>query len=169
MQIGVIADTHGHLATGALEALHGVELILHAGDIGAEAIIARLEQVAPVLAVHGNTDAGTVLARQHPAMRRIEHEGLRIHLTHIGGSPAQIARSLPHEPELRPHVYIFGHSHIALLERHADVLFLNPGAAGQPRFSGGLSVALLRVAAGHAEAEIIALPTRSSGAHNAGT
>lgn len=69
MKIGVIADTHGHLAPGATAALAGVELILHAGDIGGAGIVAELEQLAPVLAVHGNSDAGTALARQHPAMR----------------------------------------------------------------------------------------------------
>lgn len=78
MQIGVIADTHGQLAAGALDALSGVELILHAGDIGRAEVISRLEQVAPVLAVHGNSDAGTPLVRQHPASRWLEREGVRI-------------------------------------------------------------------------------------------
>jgi hypothetical protein len=158
MKIGVIADTHGHLATGALAALAGVELILHAGDIGGSEIIAQLEQVAPVLAVHGNSDAGSVLMREHPGMRWVEREGVRIYLTHIGGSPEVLARSLPAEAELRPQVYIFGHSHVALLERVDGVLFLNPGAAGRPRFGGGLSVATLTVAAGHADALLIPLP-----------
>jgi putative phosphoesterase len=160
MQIGVIADTHGHLAPGALAALAGVALILHAGDIGGAAIISQLEQVAPVLAVHGNSDAGSALARQHPASRRVEREGVTIYLTHIGGRPAELARALPAEPGLRPQVYIFGHSHVALLERAEGVLFLNPGAAGRPRFGGGLSVAILSLAAGQAEARIIPLPER---------
>lgn len=159
MRIGVIADTHGHLASGALPALAGVELILHAGDIGKAEIVAALEQVAPVLAVHGNSDAGTTLMRQHPVMRWVEREGVRIYLTHIGGNPAELARALPTEPELRPHVYIFGHSHVALLERVDGVLFLNPGAAGRPRFGGGLSVAVLTLAAGKADATIIPLQT----------
>lgn len=158
MRIGVIADTHGHLAQGALAALAGVELILHAGDIGGAAIITQLEQVAPVLAVHGNSDAGTTMARQYPGTRMIERDGVRIYLTHIGGRPVDIARTLPAEPERRPHVYIFGHSHIALLEQVDGVLFLNPGAAGRPRFGGGLSVAILTTAAGQADAAIISLP-----------
>jgi putative phosphoesterase len=151
----VIADTHGHLAEGAVAALGGVALILHAGDIGGAEIIGRLERVAPVLAVHGNTDAGSAMARAHPATRRVEREGVLIHLTHIGGRPADLARALP---EPRPQVYIFGHSHVALLERLDGVLFLNPGAAGRPRLGGGLSVAILTVAAGRADARIIPLP-----------
>lgn len=157
MKIGVISDTHGHLARGALEALAGVELILHAGDIGKQSIIDSLERVAPVLAVYGNTDMGTPLARQHPATRRIEREGVRITMTHIGGKPEDIARSLPADPAARPGVYIFGHTHVALCEEVAGVLFLNPGAAGYPRFGGGLSVAILEVAQGRAHAAIIPL------------
>jgi putative phosphoesterase len=154
----VIADTHGHLAPGALAALGGVELILHAGDIGDAEIIAQLEQIAPVLAVHGNSDAGSALARQHPPLRWLEREGVRMYLTHIGGRPADLARALPTASELRPQVSIFGHSHVALLERVDGVLFLNPGAAGRPRFGGGLSVAILTIVAGQAEATIIPLP-----------
>ena len=37
MLIGVISDTHGLMRPEALKALAGVELILHAGDVGAPA------------------------------------------------------------------------------------------------------------------------------------
>lgn len=158
MQIGVIADTHGHLTAGALNALRGVELILHAGDIGRAEIISQLEQIAPVLAVHGNSDAGTPLTRHHPATREVEREGVRsIYLTHIGGRPAELVRTLSAKPASRPQVYIFGHSHVSLCERLDGVLFLNPGAAGRPRFGGGLSVAILTVSDGRAEATLIPL------------
>jgi uncharacterized protein len=155
MLIGIISDTHGHLAEGALAALAGAELILHAGDIGKQAILDALAQIAPVLAVHGNTDAGTALGRQHPAMRWLEREGVRIYMTHIGGRPADLAAALPADPALRPGVYIFGHTHVALHERVDGVLFLNPGAAGYPRFGGGLSVAMLEVSAGAARATLL--------------
>ena len=156
MLIGVISDTHGHLDPRALPALQGAELILHAGDIGDEAIISTLGMVAPVLAVRGNVDGGA-LARRYPAMQWLEREGVRIYMTHIGGRPHDLARALPAEAELRPDVYIFGHSHTSLLETMGGVLFLNPGAAGRPRFGGGLSVALLYVGAGRAAAKIVPL------------
>jgi putative phosphoesterase len=54
--IGIISDTHGLLRQEAIEALQGVELILHAGDIGGPEIIDALEELAPVVAVRGNTD-----------------------------------------------------------------------------------------------------------------
>jgi uncharacterized protein len=157
MLIGVISDTHGHLDERALPALAGAELIMHAGDIGDEAIITRLEGIAPVLAVRGNTDERTRLAKRYPVMHWIEREGARIYITHFGGRPAELARALPEDERLRPHVYIFGHSHVALLETVDGVLFLNPGAAGRPRFGGRLSVALLEVGAGSVRARLVPL------------
>ena len=54
--IGVISDTHGLLRPEAVKALKGVELIIHAGDIGDPKILRALERIAPVHAVRGNTD-----------------------------------------------------------------------------------------------------------------
>ena len=154
MRIGVISDTHSYLDPRALAALQGVTRILHAGDIGSPAIVEALEALAPVEAVQGNVDAGTPLARRFPSTQRLTIEGARIHMTHVGGRPSHLIRALP---DPRPDVYIFGHSHVALLERLDGVLFLNPGAAGRPRFGGELSVAILDVVAGRAEARILAL------------
>ena len=154
MRIGVISDTHGYLDPRAIVALGGVARILHAGDIGSPPIIDALEAIAPVDAVHGNVDSGTPLARRFPASRQLLIEDVRIHITHIGGQPSVLARALP-QPQ--PDVYIFGHTHVALLEKLTGVLFLNPGAAGRPRFGGRLSVAILDVENGRAEARIIPL------------
>ena len=59
--IGLISDTHGLVRPGVHDALAGVELILHAGDVG-EGVLDELATIAPVAAVYGNTDA--------PASRR---------------------------------------------------------------------------------------------------
>src|SRR5687768_14752497 len=56
MLIGVISDTHGLLRPEALQALAGVEQIIHAGDIGSPEIIPRLAEIAPVTAIRGNVD-----------------------------------------------------------------------------------------------------------------
>src|SRR5579863_2091010 len=62
-KIGIISDTHGLLRPEAVAALRGVELIIHAGDVGGSAgvdgkaeILRALEAVAPVVAVRGNVD-----------------------------------------------------------------------------------------------------------------
>jgi putative phosphoesterase len=152
--VGVISDTHGYLDPRAAPALRGVELILHAGDVGGQPILDALAALAPVQAVAGNTDAGTALGRSLPESLRLNLGGVAIFMTHIGGAPGRLATTLPAP---RPQVYIFGHSHVALHEEREGVLFLNPGAAGRPRFGGGLSVALLALEAGRATARIVPL------------
>ena len=49
--IGLISDTHSLLRPQAVEALQGVDLIIHAGDIGSPDIIDGLSAIAPVRAV----------------------------------------------------------------------------------------------------------------------
>ncbi len=78
--IGLISDTHGMLRASVHDALAGVELILHAGDVGGHMILDELEVIAPVLAVYGNTDA-SVDPRLAAAIDR-EIGGLRVHVSH---------------------------------------------------------------------------------------
>lgn len=49
--VGVISDTHGILVPAAIKALHGVDLIIHAGDIGNTGVMGELQAIAPVVAV----------------------------------------------------------------------------------------------------------------------
>ena len=53
-RVGVIADTHGLLRPEAVAALASVDLIVHAGDIGSQAILDELGEIAPVVAVSGS-------------------------------------------------------------------------------------------------------------------
>jgi uncharacterized protein len=154
MLIGVISDTHGVFHPDVPRHFAGVERILHAGDIGREDIIARLESIAPVVAVTGNVDWGGSLDRRFKRVERIEIDGCAIYMTHIGGTPREMAWRLPTP---RPDVFICGHSHIPLVERLSDVLFLNPGSAGPARFGLKPSLALLRIEDGQPSAEIIPL------------
>ncbi len=156
MIIGVVSDTHGTLHPRLLPILReaGVELILHAGDVGAYEVIGKLSGVAAVLAVRGNVD-GNGRAAELPEDLSATWEGVDIYMTHIGGKPRVW---LPRLPNPKPRVAICGHSHIALLEEVDGVLFLNPGSAGtRPRFGGTLSVALLTLSDGEASAEIVEL------------
>lgn len=154
MIFGVLADTHGRLHPTIPQHFAAVDQILHAGDIGSDDILPRLESIAPVLAVTGNVDWGGPLDRTIPRVQRIKLDGCAIYMTHIGGKPGELRGRLP---DPKPDVYICGHSHIALIERHDGVLFLNPGSAGAPRFGRQPSIALLRIEKGRAEAELIRL------------
>src|SRR5215210_196088 len=78
--IGLISDTHGLVRPDVHEALAGVALILHAGDVGGDAVLDELTLIAPVLAVYGNTDS----TRDPRLSAAVEHEagGLTIHVSH---------------------------------------------------------------------------------------
>jgi len=86
--VGVIADTHADglpadLPHAIVEALSGVDLILHAGDIGSASVITALEEIAPVIAVRGNTASDlSPSVGQLPRVRRVEVVGRVLALTH---------------------------------------------------------------------------------------
>ena len=134
MVIGIVSDTHGYFHPVLEETLQGVDLILHAGDIGDVAIIDRLEALAPMRAVWGNID-GADIRRRTPEHQRFEQGGLSFWMTHIAGRPGRWQRGMG--TALRqdtPDVFICGHSHILRIERvetHSGMLFINPGAAGR--------------------------------------
>lgn len=148
--IGVISDTHGLLRPEALEALRGTELILHAGDIGRSDLIGELEGVAPVIAIRGNIDMGS-LWQGYPASRVVEVEGRRILMLH------DIAELEPETMLADVDVVIYGHSHQPSIEHREGVLYLNPGSAGRRRFRLPITLARLRIEAGTIDAELIDL------------
>jgi uncharacterized protein len=152
VRIGLISDTHGLLRPSALLALDGVELILHAGDIGRMSIIRELERFAPVHAVHGNTDDP---ALGLPPSRTLALDGLRVHLSHGHelGSPTPMRLAARYAAD----VIVYGHTHRPLVERVMHALVVNPGAAGPRRFSLQPSVAILRIEEGQASADIVPL------------
>lgn len=154
MKIGVISDTHGRFHPAIGQHFRGVEQILHAGDIGNRSIIDQLATIAPVAAVTGNVDWGGPLDQLYPRTECITLADCMVYMTHIGGQPQELMRRLP-DPQ--PQVYIFGHSHIALLEELGDLLFLNPGSAGPARFGRRPSLALLTIECGRPRAEVIPL------------
>lgn len=149
--IGLISDTHGLVRAGVHEALSGVELILHAGDVGGDAILQELRLIAPVRAVFGNTDVPG-----DPALvERIDLEvgGVHLHVSHgheVGSpTPAKLAERYDAD------VVVYGHTHQQLVTRIDGRLFVNPGAAGPRRFNLKPSVGRLTIAGGRAEVGII--------------
>ena len=134
--IGLIADTHGLLRPEALKALGGVDLIIHAGDVGREDILKTLEQLAPVYAVRGNVDHGR-WAEALPVSRRVDVGEVCLYAYHGHETP----NSDPAATGCR--VVVSGHSHKAKAKTHDGILYLNPGSAGPQRFK--LPVTLMRL------------------------
>lgn len=150
--IGLISDTHGLMRPEALAALHGVERILHAGDVGTFAVLRELQGIAPVQAVFGNTDEPILGLPQQLALTL---GGLRIHVSHGHETGRPTPDNLVHR--YAADVIVYGHTHRPLIETRGSTLIVNPGAAGPRRFSLQPSVGLLRIDDGRATAEIIEL------------
>ncbi|MEJ7847425.1 MAG: metallophosphoesterase family protein [Pyrinomonadaceae bacterium] len=148
--IGVISDTHGLLRPEAVKALRGVEMILHAGDIGKPEIISELENIATVTAVRGNNDRDE-WAAEIPETQIVQIGGVLIYMLHdfkeLGVDPA----------EEKHRVVVSGHSHMPSIYRRSGLLYLNPGSAGRRRFKLPVCVALLSIKNGETSGEIVEL------------
>jgi len=179
MQIGILSDTHDKASPHQMEAIqkafHGVDMILHGGDIYSTSLLDRLEEIAPVKAALGNGDF-----IQRDERVSFTHDltltGYSVHLGHyfpfpdmelqISGlkrpqanfSPEFDAILMEHlrlieEP---PDIIIFGHTHRALVYRNDDVVIINPGSPTVPfqRYWRG-SVVLLTLEPGKISTSII--------------
>ncbi len=157
MKVGVISDTHGYCHSRVFHVFEGVEMILHAGDIGDETVITDLEALAPVKAVVGNVD-GPPLTDRYPAVAEVSLEGHLLLITHQGGPPERLSAKLKTMVEERkPTVLVFGHTHLPLARHQGGVLYLNPGYAGRQRFGWKRSVAILDITQEGVEALIHSL------------
>ena len=152
--VGLISDTHGLMRPGVHAALTGVELILHAGDVGGSEILDELRLIAPVRAVLGNTDPPGEPGLAEEIV--LEVGGLRVHVSHGHevGSPTPAKLAVRYDAD----VVVYGHTHRPLVTQHDGRLFVNPGAAGAKRFNISPSVGKMTIANGKAEIEIIDIP-----------
>lgn len=152
-RIGLVSDTHGMIRPELFGALDGVELILHAGDVGPDEIIAGLEMIAPVQAVYGNTDSPGRTALRESIDTTIG--GVRIHVSHGHelGSPNPERLIAAYDAD----VIVYGHTHRQLIHRIGAQLVVNPGAAGARRFNLAPSVAILTIEAGATDVTLVPL------------
>ena len=151
--IGLISDTHGLVRPDVHNALAGVELILHAGDVGGDDILDELQLIAPVHAVYGNTDP--------PGQPRLTDSiemtvgGVRVHVSHgheVGSpTPAKLLARYGAD------VIVYGHTHKQLLTNADGRWVVNPGAAGPRRFDLMPSVARMTIRGRDVEIEIVSL------------
>jgi len=192
LTLGILSDTHiphrlKRLPEAVLDALAGVDLILHAGDVDDPRALEPLRAIAPVHAVRGNvhvqdlSDGGSSL----PAEVEVRIDGQRIVLTH-GHEPGlvgflrksvdltawwlglvsnnqfnrRIARRLAQRYP-QADIIVFGHTHVAHVEQVRCKLFINPGAvcAGKGEHP---SVARVQLGDGAGKPEIEIIPLRAS-------
>jgi len=153
--VGLIADTHGLLRPEVAAIFAGVDLILHAGDVGGADVLAGLRAIAPTEAVYGNVDDPADPALR--GARRLTLDGVSVHVSHgheLGHPTPELALA-----RYDADIVVFGHTHEAVVVRAAqDRLAVNPGAAGPRRFKLAPSVAKLTLDRGRVEVEILSIP-----------
>jgi uncharacterized protein len=154
MIVGVISDTHGLLRLEAIDALRGVDHILHAGDIEGAEILATLKRIAPVTAIRGNVDTEP-WTQSLAETEVVELGGIVIYMLH------DLTR-LDLKPEAAGiRVVVYGHSHQPRIEEKSgekkSVLYFNPGSAGPRRFRLPVSLGRLLIEKGSVRAELVEL------------
>ena len=153
IRIGLISDTHGLLRPSVHDAFQGVELILHAGDVGGDEILDELALIAPVRAVFGNTD--DISNPRLSASIDIVVGGLRIHVSH--GHELGVPKPDKLLARYAADVIVYGHTHKPLITKADGRLVVNPGAAGAARFDLKPSVAILEIGNSGVDVRIVAL------------
>jgi uncharacterized protein len=143
--IGLLSDTHyperlAHLPPILFEILAGVDLLLHAGDVGKLDLLTQLSRIAPIVAVHGNDD--TAAATTHlPAKQLVTIAGQRLLLWHSHYADRAEELASRQNGDLRPKLarigraaqaagatlVHFGHWHIPLVYRYEEVTLINAG------------------------------------------
>lgn len=173
--LGIITDTHipqrlKALPLRVIEVFHGVDRILHAGDISSRQVLDQLAEVAPVDAVAGNAD---LFGHGLPLTRVIEVEGQRIGLVHGHGGWSRYLRSkvrdrfgydeehylkIAHGSFGPVEAIVFGHTHRFYQAERSGVLLFNPGPVAPDYYNtSGPQVGLLHVTACALQIEIVAV------------
>ena len=136
--VGVLSDTHGYLDPEVGAVFDGVDHIIHAGDIVSNEVIQALQAMAPTTAVLGNMDpwkrfgglSETGVVEAGGVMIYALHDLHKLDLDLVAAGFSAV---------------VHGHTHRAEIQWHGDVLFLNPGSAGDPRAGRPATVALLTI------------------------
>lgn len=160
--IGVISDTHGDVVAWekALEVFGPVDLIVHAGDVlyhgprnplvqgyRPPELAERINSSpVPVLIARGNCDAevdqlvlewpiqSSMVLVQTPHLRLIASHGHRWDKVEM----VELAR------RYRADVFVFGHTHVPVLEEVEGIILLNPGSPALPKGQEGPTVGLIQ-------------------------
>ena len=128
IELGITGDTHDLVRPELLDALAGVDAILHVGDVCDAPVLDQLAELAPVTAVRGNNDVEP-FASTLPEARLVQFQDVVIWLCH----DANDLRRLP--PPEEASLVVVGHSHKPILEAREHFTLLNPGSPGRRRFS----------------------------------
>jgi putative phosphoesterase len=153
MKIAILSDTHGNyaLALKILDLLGDFEQIIHLGDTSGDAEIIELALERKLVIVSGNCD----MSGNYPHLAGLDISGKRILITHgdrfhVKSGLAGLCRKAK---MYRADIVLYGHTHIAHIEKEEGILFINPGTLKET--ASRQSMAVLHIEGDEARAEII--------------
>jgi putative phosphoesterase len=149
--VGLIADTHVPARARCIPKMvfkifENVDFIVHGGDLVRLAVIDELEQIAPVLAVHGNMDCPEVRGAL-PKLNSLKIYGWKIGVMHDPSTLFGRGKMREISKQNGFNVLVYGHTHNANIKWEGKTLYINPGSPTNPlsSFVNKPSVALLRI------------------------
>lgn len=178
--IGLISDTHmpqrwAKLHDSIFDIFDGVDLVMHAGDVGQLWVLDQLSNIAPVIAVHGNDETKEATAAL-PFLTTVSVGGHRIVMTHshypdratelekrkidVWGPKLDYRASFAKAHDAK--IIVTGHTHIPMAVDHDGVLIINPGALASGSFfsrQAVQSVALLHLDGDEVQVEFVDVNT----------
>jgi uncharacterized protein len=148
--VGLIADTHipskaKSIPQEVFRVFANVDFIIHAGDLVELSVIDELEQLGPVLAVHGNMDSSEI-SNALPELNSLKVCDKKIGVMHDPGALFGLSKMRQIAKQNSFDAFVFGHTHSSSLTWEAKTLFINPGSPTSP--AGVMdkpSIALLKI------------------------
>ncbi|NJE07721.1 metallophosphoesterase [Thermococcus sp. M39] len=140
--VGILGDTHYPYKASYIPDLifkkfseENVELIIHTGDINEKIVLEKLEEIAPVIAVKGNTDTLNL-----PEEKIIEVGDIRIGILHGHQFLSLDTQTLKYKAlDMDVDVLVFGHTHRFFYDVYEfigkKIALLNPGSPTLPRMN----------------------------------
>lgn len=138
LKIATLSDTHGLLRKEVLDAIQGVDYILHAGDICSMDILRKLEAIAPTYIVAGNCDYGKEFSKL-PRREVFTIEEINFYMLH---DLTQLDIDLQ---AANIDVVIHGHTHLPSNEKLGECIIFNPGSAGPRRYDYPISMGFIEI------------------------
>ena len=149
--VGLISDTHVPARARCIPKMvfkifENVDFIVHAGDLVQLAVIDELEQLAPVLAVHGNMD-GPEVSGALPKLNSLKILDWKIGVMHDPNTLFGMGKMREIAKQNSFNVFVYGHTHNSSIKWEGKTLYINPGSPTNPipSFINKPSVALLKI------------------------
>jgi putative phosphoesterase len=148
--VGLISDTHVPVRARSIpkkvfQVFENVDFIIHAGDLVELSVIDELEQLAPVLAVHGNMD-GPEVSGALPKLNSLRVFDWKIGVMHDPNTMFGMGKMREIAKQNGFNVFVYGHTHNSGIKWEGKTLYINPGSPTNPTsFINRPSVALLKV------------------------